>query len=161
MRISAAPNTGLVTAAVPGLPIGICEMQIRQIAYMHSSPGKPTIQASGYFKSECFKERTMKNTMMLIMVLGLVTLANSWAGTSSDNLASFADNSVTMTCPDVVIGIQSDDGSVCVVYLEITDVGRPAPVSASALANITTQLPDIATIMLLGLGGLLYRGRKE
>jgi len=46
------------------------------------------------------------------------------------------------------------------VYLKITDVGRPEPVAASAGADIIQQLPDATTLALLGLGGLLYRRRK-
>jgi hypothetical protein len=45
--------------------------------------------------------------------------------------------------------------------MEETDVGRPGPVTASAGADIIQQLPDATTLALLGLGGLLYRRRKE
>ena len=62
---------------------------------------------------------------MLIMVLGLTVLAANRTGLSFNN-SSAADNVPVMTSPDIVLGIQSDDGSVCIVYLEITDVGRPA-----------------------------------
>ena len=66
-----------------------------------------------------------------------------------------------MTSPDIAIGIQSDDGSVRIVYLEITDAGRAGPAAASAGADIIQQFPDMTTLALLGLGGLLYRRRKQ
>jgi hypothetical protein len=102
----------------------------------------------------------MKKLMMLILVLGLVTLAANRTGFSFDNSAT-ADNIPAVTSPDVVIGIQSDDGSVCVVYLKITDSGRQCPAATSAQADIIHQFPDATTLALLGLGGLLYRRRKE
>jgi hypothetical protein len=102
----------------------------------------------------------MKKLMMLIMVLGLTILAVNGTGFSFDNSAA-ADNVPIMMSPDIVLGIQSDDVSVCIVYLEITDVARPGPAAASAQADIIHQLPDAATLVLLGLGGLLYRRRKE
>jgi hypothetical protein len=102
----------------------------------------------------------MKKVMMFIMVLGLTVLAANGTGLSFNN--SFAsDNVPVMTSPDIVLGIQSEDGSVCIVYLEITDAGRTGPAAASAGADIIRQLPDITTLALLGLGGLLYRHRKQ
>jgi hypothetical protein len=102
----------------------------------------------------------MNKIRMLIMVLGLALL--SPANMESALCDSFAsEDASTAVSPDISIVVPSDCISVCVVYVEITDLGRPGPVSASALANITTQFPDISTIMLLGLGGLLYRRRKE
>ncbi len=97
---------------------------------------------------------------MLIMVLGLTVLAANEAGLSFNN-SSAADNVPVMTSPDIAVSIQSDDGSVCIVYLEISDAGRPGPATASAGADIIHQLPDMTTLALLGLGGLLYRRRKE
>jgi len=102
----------------------------------------------------------MKKLMMLIMVLGLTVLAANGTGLSFNN-SSASDNVPVITSQDVVLGVQSDNGSVCMVYLEITDVGRPGPVAASAGADIIQQLPDMTTLALLGLGGLLYRRRKE
>jgi hypothetical protein len=102
----------------------------------------------------------MKRTLMLIMVLGLAVLPADRTGFSFDNSAA-AGNISTGTSPDVVLGIQSDDGSICVVYLEITDAVRPEPVAASAQLGIIHQLPDMTTLVLLGFGGLLYRRRKE
>ncbi|MFA5252332.1 MAG: hypothetical protein WC454_07095 [Phycisphaerae bacterium] len=102
----------------------------------------------------------MKKLMMLIMVLGLTVLAANGTGLSFNN-SSAADNVPVVTSPDVVLGVQSDDGSVYIVYLEITDTGRPVPAAASAQADIIGQLPDATTLVLLGLGGLLYRSRKE
>jgi hypothetical protein len=99
----------------------------------------------------------MNKILMLIMVIGLTVLAANGTGLSFNN-SSAADN---MTSQDVVLGVQSDDSSVCIVYLEITDVGRPGPAAASAGADIIQQLPDVTTLALLGLGGLLYRRRKE
>lgn len=102
----------------------------------------------------------MKKLMMLILVLGLAIFAADRTGFSFDNSAA-AGNITMAASPDVVLGVQSDDGSVCMVYLEITDVGRPEPVAASAGADIIHQLPDMTTLALLGLGGMLYRRRKE
>ena len=59
---------------------------------------------------------------MLIMVLGLTVLAANRTGLSFNNIFA-ADNVPVMTSQDVVPGVQSDDGSVCMVYLEITDTG--------------------------------------
>lgn len=97
---------------------------------------------------------------MFIMVPGLAVLVANGTGFSFDNSAA-ADNITVVTSPDVMLGIQSDDGSVCIVYLEITDSGRPEPAAAFAQADIIHQLPDVTTLVLLGLGGLLYRRRKE
>jgi hypothetical protein len=102
----------------------------------------------------------MKKLMMLIMVIGLAVFGANGTGFSFDN-SDAADNVPVMTFPDVVTGLQSDDGSVCIVYLEIIDAGRPGPAAASAQADIIHQLPDVTTLALLGLGGLLYRRRKE
>ena len=102
----------------------------------------------------------MKKLMMLIMVLGLTVLAANGTGLSFNN-SSAADNVPVMTFPDVVTGLKSDDGSVCIVYLEIIDMGRPIPAAATAQADLIQQLPDITTLALLGLGGLLYHRRKE
>jgi hypothetical protein len=101
----------------------------------------------------------MKKLMMLI-VLGLTVLAANRTGLSFSN-SSAADNVPVMKSPDIAIGIQSEDGSVCIVYLEITDACRPGPAAASAGADIIQQLPDMTTLALLGLGGMLYRRRKE
>jgi hypothetical protein len=101
----------------------------------------------------------MKKLMMLIMVIGLAVLAANGTGFSFDNSAA-ADNITMAASPDVVSGGQSDDSSVCIVYLEITDVGRPESAAAPAQADIIHQLPDAMTLALLGLGGLLYRRRK-
>ena len=102
----------------------------------------------------------MKKLMILIMVLGLTVLAANRTGLSFNN-SSAADNVPVMTSPDIAIGIPSDDGSVCIVYLEITDAGMSGPAAASAGADIIHQLPDMTTLALLGFGGLLYRRRKE
>jgi hypothetical protein len=102
----------------------------------------------------------MKKLMMLIMVLGLTVLAANGTGLPY-NTSSAADSVPVITSQDVVPGVQSDDGSVCIVYVEITNTGRPEPAAASAGANIIQQLPDMTTLALLGLGGLLYRRRKE
>jgi hypothetical protein len=127
---------------------------------MHYSSEKPKIQPSGQFKSLCFKERKMNKIMTLIIVAGLVLLSLVHAKTAiCDSL--LRENTQMAVSPDVSIAVPSDCTSVCVVYVETNDLARPEPVSASALANITTQLPDIPTIMMLGLGGLIYRRRKE
>ena len=102
----------------------------------------------------------MKKLMMLIMVLGLTVLAANGTGLSFNN-SSAADSVPVMTSQDVVPGVQSDDGSVCIVYIEITDMGLPVPAAVSAGADIIQQLPDMTTLVLLGFGGLLYRRRKE
>ena len=102
----------------------------------------------------------MKKLMILIMVLGLTVLAANETVLSFNN-SSAAYNVPVMTSPDIAIGIQPDNGPVCIVYLEITDADRPGPAAASAGADIIQQLPDTTTLALLGLGGLLYRRRKE
>ena len=102
----------------------------------------------------------MKKLMMFIMVLGLTVLAANGTGLSFNN-SSATDNVPVTTSHDIVLGIQSDDGSVCTVYLEITDAGQPGLTGAFAHADIIHQLPDATTLALLGLGGLLYRRRKE
>lgn len=102
----------------------------------------------------------MKKLMMYIMVLGLTVLAANETVLSFNN-SSAACNVSAMMSPDIAIGIQSGDGSVCIVYLETAGSGRPGPVAASAGAGIIQQLPDATTLVLLGFGGLLYRRRKE
>ena len=96
---------------------------------------------------------------MLIMVLGLVTLATDWTGLSSNNIAA-ADNIPQATSSAIVLGIQSDDGSVCILCLEMADMSRPSPAAVWAQADIIHQLPDVPTLVLLGFGGLFYRRRK-
>lgn len=98
--------------------------------------------------------------MILIMVLGLTALAAKGTVLSFNN-SSVADNVPVMTSPDIAIDMQSDDGSACIVYLEITDAGRPEPAAASVGSDIIHQFPDMTTLALLGLGGLLYRHRKQ
>ncbi|MGD1041967.1 MAG: hypothetical protein ABR913_02755 [Sedimentisphaerales bacterium] len=102
----------------------------------------------------------MKKLMMFIIVIGLAVFGTNGTGFSFDNSAA-ADNISMANSSDVVLGIQSNDGSVCIVYLEITDVGRPGLTGAFARADIIHQLPDATTLALLGLGGLFYRRRKE
>jgi hypothetical protein len=102
----------------------------------------------------------MKKLMMLIMVIGLTVLAANETGFSFNN-SSTSGNVPVITSPDIAISIQSDDGSVRVVYLEIADFGRPGPSAAWAGASIIQQLPDATTLVLLGFGGLLYRRRKQ
>ena len=102
----------------------------------------------------------MKKLMMLIMVIGSAVFGANGTGFSFDN-SNTADNVPVIAFPDVVTGLQSDDGSVCIVYLEIIDMGRPIPTVTPAQADIIQQLPDITTLALLGLGGLLYHRRKE
>jgi hypothetical protein len=102
----------------------------------------------------------MKKLLMLIIVAGLVVFAAEGTGLASGGKVAPANIPPTIT-PDVVIGMQADDGLICVVYLEITDSDRPSPAAAFARADILQQLPDSTTLVLLGLGGLLYRRRKE
>jgi hypothetical protein len=106
------------------------------------------------------RREKMKKLVMLIMVLGLTVHAANGAGSSFNN-SSAAGNVPVTTSPNIAIGIQSEDGSVCVVYLEIANAGRPGPAVAYAGADIIQQLPDMTTLALLGLGGLLYRRRKQ
>jgi hypothetical protein len=102
----------------------------------------------------------MNKAMMLVMVLGLTVLAANGTGFSFDN-SSACGNVSTIKSPDIAIGIQSADGSVSIVYLEIADIGTTGPAAASAGVNIIQQLPDATTLVLLGFGGLLYRRRRQ
>ncbi len=100
----------------------------------------------------------MKRILMLVAVAGLVILAadgsavSSAGGTASDNVSA---------APDIMIGVQSDDGSFYVVRLEVVNADNSGPVTASSHVNVLHQLPDTTTLILLGLGGLLYRRRKN
>ncbi len=97
---------------------------------------------------------------MLIIVLGLTVLAAGGTGLSFNN-TSASDNVSVITSPDIVLGVQSDDGSICIVHIEVADAGRPGPSVAYTGTDLIQQLPDMTTLALLGLGGLLYRRRKE
>jgi hypothetical protein len=130
------------------LPICFFVRQWREYKYQES------------LKVKVLRREKMKKLMMYIMVLGLTVLAANGTGLSFNN-SSAACNVSAMTSPDIAIGIQSGDGSVCIVYLETADAGRAGPVAASAGADIIRQLPDMTTLVLLGFGGLLYRRRKE
>ena len=102
----------------------------------------------------------MKKILMLIIASGLVILVAEGTVFSSPGKAA-PDNVPVVVAPDIVVGMQAGDGSVCVVYLEITGLDRPNPAAASAQADILHQLPDSTTLLLLGFGGLLYSRRKE
>jgi hypothetical protein len=130
------------------LPICFFIRQLREYKHQES------------LKVRVLRREKMKKLMIFIMVFGLTVFAANETGLSFNN-SSAAGNVSVMTSPDIAIGIQSGDGSVCIVYLEITDAGRPGPAAASAGADIIQQLPDTTTLALLGLGGLLYRRRKE
>jgi hypothetical protein len=108
----------------------------------------------------------MKKLTVLIMILGLtawgelVESAGAQAGTGlqfNDNPAT--DNVFLTASSGIVIGIQSDDGLVCIVYLEPTDgVGQRV---VPARGDIINLFPDVMTIASLGLVGLLLRRRKN
>ena len=148
------------TTFIHSYPIGICETQIRQIAYMLFCPARTKIQTSGKFKSKSIKERKNEKVNDVYNGSRIDRPRRGRDGLSFNN-SSVSDNVSAITSPDIVLGIQSDDGSVCIVHLEVTDAGRPGPAVASAGANIIQQLPDATTLVLLGFGGLLYRRRKQ
>jgi hypothetical protein len=102
----------------------------------------------------------MNKIWMFIIVSGLVLLSPAHMQAALCDSFTCEGTFVALS-PDISIAVPSDCTSVCVVYVEITDLSRPAPVSTCALGNITTQLPDTSTIMLLGLGGLVYRRRAR
>lgn len=97
---------------------------------------------------------------MLLTVSGLVLLSPVHMKAALCDSFTCEHTYVALS-PDISIAVPSDSASVYVVYVEMTDISRPAPLSTCAAANIATQLPDTSTIILLGLGGLLYRRRKE
>jgi len=68
------------------------------------------------------------------------------------------DNVPLTASSAIVIGIQSDDGSVCIVYLEPINGGGQWAVPARG--DIIGLLPDAITIASLGLAGLLLRRRS-
>jgi len=100
----------------------------------------------------------MKKLTVLIMVLGLATGAQGAISLplNDNNLAAL---NVPVTEPSgIMIGIQSDDGSVCIVYLEPINGGGQWAVPARG--DIIGLLPDAITIASLGLAGLLLRRRS-
>jgi hypothetical protein len=124
------------------------------------------------------RREKMKKLTMIIMVLGLAAgaLVSAEASTgTSCNLESRAvagqagmglplndnptiDNVPLTASSAIVIGIQSDDGSVCIVYLEPINGGGQWAVPARG--DIIGLLPDAITIASLGLAGLLLRRRS-
>jgi hypothetical protein len=100
----------------------------------------------------------MKKLTVLIMILGLTAGAQAGIGLPfNDNPAT--DNVLLTASSGIVIGIQSDDGLVCIVYLEPTDgVGqRAVPVRGDTI----DLFPDVMTIASLGFVGLLLRRRSS
>jgi hypothetical protein len=134
-------------------------MQIKQIAYMLFCPVKPRIQSSGNFKSKLLRREKMNKMLMIIMVLGLALLSPANMQLAISDSPS-SENAAMTVSPDSIV-VLSDSTSVCIVYFEIADIGRPSPAAASAQAGIIHQLPDVQTLVLLGFAGLLYRRRKE
>ena len=95
---------------------------------------------------------------MLTAIAALLVLAAEGTGFSSAGKA--APDSVSAAAgPDIVIGMQADDGSFYVVQLELADKALPA--RAFLRSGIFQQLPDATTLVLLGVGGLFYRHKKE
>ena len=108
----------------------------------------------------------MKKLTALIMILGLtacgelVESALAKAGTGLPLNNNPTSDNMPLTASSVVsIGIQSDDGSVCIVYLEPTDGGGQRAVPAQS--DTIHLFPDVMTIASLGLVGLLLRRRKD
>ncbi len=100
----------------------------------------------------------MKKLLILTAIVGLVALVAEGSGfLSADNAAP--DKVSRATAPEVVIGMQTDDGSFYVVHLELAD--KAVPAAASLNWSIIKQLPDTTTLILLGIGGLFYRRKKE
>ena len=94
--------------------------------------------------------------MIIMTVIGLTVLAASRTG-----LACTCVNTCAVTSPAIMVGVQPGDGSVCVICVETSEIVKPAPAAVSAAADIIQQLPDMSTLVLLGMGGLLYRRRKQ
>ena len=100
----------------------------------------------------------MKKLTVLTMVLGLAACAQAGIGLPlNDNLPAL--NVPVPASSGIAIDIQSDDGSVCVVYLELINGGGQWAVPARG--DIVGLLPDKITIASLGLAGLLLRRRKN
>jgi hypothetical protein len=93
------------------------------------------------------------------MVLGIAAGAQAGTGLPlCDNPAT--NNALLMVSSVTVVGTQSDDDLVCVVYLEPTDVGQARPVGTLAKGDTIRLLPDAMTLVSLGLVGLFYRRRS-
>jgi hypothetical protein len=108
----------------------------------------------------------MKKLTVLIMILGLTVCSElvESAGAQSGTGLPFNDNPATdnvflTASSGIVIGIQSDDGLVCIVYLEPTDGGGQRAVPARG--DTIDLFPDVMTIASLGFAGLLLRRRKN
>ena len=102
----------------------------------------------------------MKRILMIKAVAGLVTLAA--AGTAISSVCEKAPEKISVAAaPEIVIGMQSNDGSFYVIRLETADAVIPCPDAASMRLDILQQMPDLKTLILLGLGGLLYSRRKQ
>ena len=100
----------------------------------------------------------MKRILILTAIAGLIVLATEGTGFSSADKTS-PDSVSATAAPDIVIGMQADDGSIYVVQLELAD--KAVPARAFLHSDIFQQLPDATTLVLLGVGGLFYRHRKE
>ena len=114
---------------------------------------------SGADEQHAFLRREkMKKLTMIIMVLGLAAGAQAGMGLPlNDNLTAL--NVPVPASSGLVIDIQSDDGSVCIVYLEPINGGGQWAVPARG--DIIGLLPDAITIASLGLAGLLLRRRSS
>jgi hypothetical protein len=105
----------------------------------------------------------MKKLLVPIMVLGLAAFSGAAFAQAAIsprlNGNSTPDNVSLAASSDITIAIQSEDGLVYIVYLELTDVGcqRAAP----ALGDIIGMLPNTMTVASLGLAGFFYRRRRR
>jgi hypothetical protein len=108
--------------------------------------------------SGLLRREKMKRILMLTAIAGLLVLAAEGTGFSS--AGKVAPDGISATAaPDIVIGMQADDGSFYVVQLELAD--KAVPAGAVLRSGIFQQLPDATTLVLLGVGGLFYRRKKE
>jgi hypothetical protein len=147
--------------------MSICDTKIRHIAYGHFLPGLAIMPVSGADEQHAFLRREkMKKLTVIIMVLGLAACAEATIGlppavslSNPLNDSTTPDNVPSTAFSGIVIGIQSDDGSVCIVYLEPINGGGQWAVPARG--DIFGLLPDAITIASLGLAGLLLRRRSS
>ncbi len=102
----------------------------------------------------------MKKVMMLRMILGFILLVYIGSALSFAK-SPVNDTILVIRSSDTVLEIQSDDNVICVVFMDVSYADSRLSPLAAAQANIIHQMPDAATLILLGFGGLLYRRKRK